>query len=165
MRSRGLLPLQALASAIIAACGGSAAPPPVAARAFEDPGFVGAGGYEMHYGLLPAGDLAAGVAAAYGIDRDAQQVVVAVSVLKRQPAALPIPVEGRVTGSWRGLISGSQPLEFRAVLEGGSVSYIAEVPLRSREAMIFELAAVPDGANAPLTARITREFATSRREP
>jgi len=164
MRCRELLALL-LAPALVAACGGDAARPPVAARAFADPGFVAAAGHEMRYGLMPVGDLAAGVALAYGIDRDSHQVVVSVSVLKQRPAALPVPVGARVTGSWRGLIGEPQPLEFRAVLAGSAISYVAEAPLRNGEAMVFEIAALPDGATVLLTARVTREFAAAPREP
>lgn len=164
MRCRGLLALL-LVPALVAACGGDAARPPVAAREFTDPGFVAAEGHELRYGLLPVGDLAAGVALAYGIGRDAQQVVISVSVLKKRPTALPVPVEARVTGNWRGLIGEPQPLEFRPVLTGSAISYVAEAPLRNGEAVVFEIAALPDGVTEPLTARVTREFAARPREP
>lgn len=165
MNPRRLLAVPLLASALVGSCGGDAVSPPVAAREYDDPGFVAAGGHEMRYGMLPAGDLAAGVAAAYGIDRDARQVVVSVTVLRQRPAALPVPVDARVTGTWRGLIGESRPLEFRSVLEGPVVSYVAVAPLRSREAMIFEIAALPAGAAVPLAARVTREFGADPRGP
>jgi hypothetical protein len=119
----------------------------------------------MRYGMLLAGDLATGVAAAYGIDRAARQVVVSVTVLRQRPAALPLPVHARVTGTWRGLIGESRPLEFRSVLEGPAVSYVAVAPVRSHEAMIFEIAALPGGTNVPLAARVTREFDADPRGP
>jgi hypothetical protein len=148
----------ALSAALAGACGGSDVPPaPVAARSFDDPGFVAAAGYEMRYGMVSASELPAEVAKAYGINRRADRVVVNVSVLERKAGSLPTPVEAEVGGDVQSLLGERQQLEFRAVLQGTAVSYVAEATVGQREPTTFELRAQPPHGPA-LAARVTREF-------
>lgn len=152
-----------LASILLAGCGSGSAPPaPVAAREFDDPGFVASGQYEMRYGMVLASELPVEVASAYGIDRRPDRVVVNVSVLRRQQGALPLPVEANVEGTWRTLVGERQPLAFRAVLEAKTISYIAEAPARDHEPTTFEMRAEPP-RGAAIVVRITREFDTRSR--
>jgi len=156
--------LALLAAALVAGCGGSAAPPPapVPARLFEDPGFVAEGDYEMRYGIVPASELPAGVARTYGIVRSKDRVVVNVSVLRRRADTLPLPIDAEVAGDWRTLIGEPQSLSFRPVLEGNAISYIAELPLANQGPITLELRARPPQGSM-MTARITREFDTASR--
>jgi len=147
-----------LAALCLAACGSDAPPSPVAARPFDDPGFVAAGGYELRYGAVQASALPAEVAAGYGIAPRSDRLVVNLSVLQRRDGGLPVAVEAGITGTWRGLAGEPSALRFRAVQAGGSVSYVAEVPLRNRDPIVLELVAAPPAAPAPLRARLTRQF-------
>jgi hypothetical protein len=134
-------PLRAAAACSVAillvACGAEAPPTPVPARDFGDPGVVTGSGYEMRYAALQATLLPAEVTATYGIPQRSDRLVVNVSVLARRE-----PV----------------PLEFRAITAGGSVSYVADAPLRDREPIVLELSATPDGSTLPLRTRLTRRF-------
>lgn len=147
-----------LAAVLIGACGREAPPSPVPARDFDDPGFVSGGGYEMRYATLQASSLQEEVAAAYGIPRRSDRLVVNISVLERRAGGLPVASEAEVAGRWRGLVGEPQALAFRTVTAGGSVSYVAEAPLRNREPIVLELAATPVGSATPLSARLTRRF-------
>jgi hypothetical protein len=143
---------------MLAACGAETPPAPVPARDFDDPGVVIGSGYEMRHAALQASLLPAKVAATYGIPQRSDLLVVNVSVLERREAGLPAAVRAEVTGTWRGLAREPVPMEFRAVTAGGSVSYVAEAPLRDREPIVLELSATPDGATLPLRTKLTRTF-------
>lgn len=152
----------ALVAVLLAGCGGSGAPPaPVPARLYEDPGFVATGDHEMRYGIVLASELPAEVATTYGINRSKDRAVVNVSVLRRRAEALPTPIEAEVEGEWRTVISEPKPLLFRPILQGGAISYVAEVPVRHQQPTTFELHARPPQA-AAMTARITRAFDTEQ---
>jgi len=145
---------------LFAACGGSdRAPQPVAARPYEDPGFVRAAGYEMRYGVVQASALDPDVARGYGIVRSELRAVVTVAVLRQRPGAVPVTVEASVHGVTRRLTGEASPLEFRSVVDGQAVSYIAEFDVRDREPMALEIVSQPSGSTAKLQTRITREFA------
>lgn len=147
-----------LAAVLLGACGADSRSPPVPARAYEDPGFVAAGTHEMHYAAIKASSLPAGVAAEYGILQRSDRLVVSVSVLERPPGTLPVATQAQVTGTWRALIGEPRGLDFRSVTAAGSVSYVAEAPLRDREPIVLELVATPSGSMTPLRARLTRQF-------
>lgn len=154
--NRRRLPL--LAAILVAACGGSGEQRVVTAEPSLDPGFVAAGDHEMRYGVLLASELPPQVATTYAIERSRGRVLVNISVLRRHSATT-APVEARVQGSYRSLIGAAAPLEFRAVLEGTSVSYIAEFEVRNRDPVVIEIEAVPAGSDDRLRARLTRSFA------
>lgn len=114
----------------------------------------------MRYGLLLAGELDPAVAEAYDIDRRPDRVVLSVSVLRLRAGSTPQPVEADLVGSYRSLTGEARTLAFRRVLEQASVSYVAEFPVRNREAVIVEFESRPaDGAPA-LRTRLTRTFET-----
>jgi hypothetical protein len=147
-----------LTLAALTACGGAAPPPPAPARSFDDPGFVASADHELRYGTVLAADLEAGVAAAYGIDRRRDEVVVNLSVLRRRSGQLPQSVAAAVSGAWHAPAGEPAELRFRAVTAGGAVSYVATAPVRDREPIVLELQALPAAGGAPLRARITRQF-------
>jgi len=147
-----------LAAAVLGACGTEVPPAPVPAREFDDPGLVTGGGHEMRYSAIQASSLPAEVTTSYGIPQRSDRLVVNVSVLERRNGSLPVAVESDVAGSWRRLVGEPQPLAFRAVVAGGSVSYVAEAPLQDREPIVLELSATPAGSAVPLRARLTRQF-------
>jgi hypothetical protein len=149
------------ALSLVAGCGGGDdRPEPVAARSFEDPGFVRSGEFEMRYGLLLADELNPAVAKAYGIDRRPDRVVVNVSILDSSPGSTPQPVEADVRGTYRTLTREPRPLEFRRVVEQESVSYLAEFGFRNREAVVIEFESLPPGGGPALRAKLTRTFET-----
>ena len=145
-------------AALLAACGNRVEPPPVAARSFDDPGFVAAGEHELHYGAILAAELPDAVAAEYGIDPRMDTVIVNLSVLRHRSGQLPASVDATVSGTWRDLIGEPVELRFRAVTAGGAVSYVATAPVRNRQPIVLELRAQPVGSESRLTARITRQF-------
>lgn len=149
---------------MLAGCGDSGPPAPVAARPYQDPGFVADGEFEMRYGTLLAVELAPGLASAYGIDRRSDLAVLSLSVLLRRPGETPLPVTAEVSGSLSGLLGEVRTLEFRTLDIEGSVSYLAQFEVRDRQPVVLQLEARPGAASARvLRTRITREFSVESR--
>ena len=86
----------------LAACGGGG-DRPVAARPIEDPGFVAAGPYQLHYSAVLTSDLPAEVASAYNIARSRDRALINVSMLRRDdsgpPHVAPLSPQPRGPGS------------------------------------------------------------------
>lgn len=150
-------PAAFMAALMLVACGGGGAERAVPAAPARDPGFVAADGYEMRYGILLASELPPQVATTYAIERSRGRVIVNVSVLRRNLATAP-PLAATVRGSQRSLIGTAAPLEFRAVLEDTSVSYIAAFEVANQDPVIIEIEAVPAGSDTRLHTRVTRSF-------
>lgn len=149
---------------MLAGCGGGEPPAPVAARPYQDPGFVADGDVEMRYGTLLAVELAPGLASAYGIDRRSDLAVLSLSVLRRRPGETPLPVAAKVSGSVSGLLGEVRPLEFRTLDLAGGVSYLAQFKVRDRQPVVLQLEARPGAASTRvLRARIVREFPVESR--
>jgi len=149
---------------VLAGCGGGEPPAPVAARPYEDPGFVADGEFEMRYGTLLAAELAPDLASAYGIDRRQDLALLSVSILRRRPGATPLPVTAGVSGSLSTLLGEQRALEFRRLDVAGSVSYLAQFEARDRQPFALQFEARPEAAPARvLRARITRELSVEPR--
>lgn len=149
---------------LLAGCGGGGPPAPIAARPYQDPGFVAAGDFEMRYGTLLAAELAPDLAIAYGIHRRQDLAVLSLSILRRRPGETPLPVTAEVSGSLSTLLGEQRALEFRTLALAGGVSYLAQFEAREREPFVLQLEARPDAAPASvLRARITRALSVEPR--
>jgi len=146
--------------ATLAACGGAAGPPPepVPARPYGDPGVVQGAGFEMRYGIVRSSTLDLGVAKRNGIVRSDDRAVVTVAVLRQRDGSIAVPTEATISGIRRVLTGESVALDFRAVSEGGSVSYIAETDIPDHGPVLLEIEARPTGTDTRLIARITHRF-------
>jgi hypothetical protein len=113
------------------------------------------GDYTVHYSLFPSSFVQPDIAAAYGITRARDRVILNVSVRRisdgdnRAQSAL-------VRGTSSDLIH-SQSLEFREIREQGAIYYLAELRASSRATLYFDLNITPD-PNAPaITVQFNRE--------
>lgn len=149
---------------MLAGCGGGGPPAPVAARPYQDPGFVADGDFEMRYGTLLAVELAPSLASVYGMDRRSDLAVLSLSVLRRRPGETPLPVAAEVSGFVSGLLGEVRPLEFRTLDFAGGVSYLAHFKVRDRQPVVLQLEARPRAESTRvLRARVVREFSIESR--
>lgn len=150
--------------ALLAACGGGGPPAPVAARPYDDPGFVADGEYEMRYGTLLALDIAPALAIAYGIDRRPDLAVLSVSILRRRPGETPLAVTAQVSGALSTLLGEQRTLAFEQLEMEGGVSYLAQFAAPDRQPVLLQFEARPDAMPTRLLrARLTREFSVEPR--
>lgn len=107
---------------------------------------VAINGYDVHYMALSTAELTEEVAQAYGINRSNNQAFLSISVLKPQPdSIIALPVEAKVSGSFRNMIGQNKPLTFRQVKEGSAIYYLAEFRFNSEEVLRFTLQVEPEG--------------------
>lgn len=94
------------------------------------------GNWDVHYMVLTSTFLTPDVARSYGIQRSKYNAVVNVSVLDKNTAkAQNLLVSGKATN----LIGTSKKLEFKEVIEGESIYYIATLSFRDQEQYRFEI--------------------------
>ena len=95
------------------------------------------GGFEAHYSVVPTTFLRPEIAASYDVTRGRDRAIL---------DAEGVPVRAEVSGVVRNLLEQVQPLEFRQVVEGVAVYYLAEVKHTDREVLRFALQVeTPDG--------------------
>jgi hypothetical protein len=91
------------------------------------------GAYDAHYSIVPTLFLKPEVAARHGIRRGRDRALLNVSVLDRSDT----PVKAAVSGTVRNLLGQQLNLEFREVLDGTAVYYLAVVQHTNREVLRF----------------------------
>jgi len=112
----------------------------------------------MRYGIVQSSTLDLGVAKRNGIVRSDDRAVVTVAVLRQRDGSIAVPTEASISGIRRVLAGEPVALDFRAMSEGGSVSYIAETDIPGHGPVLFEIEARPTGTDTRLIARITHRF-------
>jgi hypothetical protein len=101
------------------------------------------GAYDAHYSVVPTLFLKPDIAARHGISRGRDRALLNVSVLDRSDT----PVQAEVSGTVRNLLGQQLNLEFREVLDGGAVYYLAVVQHTNREMLRFVIdIKTPDAA-------------------
>jgi hypothetical protein len=101
------------------------------------------GAYDAHYSIVPTLFLKPEVAARHGIRRGRDRALLNVSVLDRTET----PVRAAVSGTVRNLLGQQLNLEFREVLDGTAVYYLAVVQHTNREMLRFVIdITTPDAA-------------------
>lgn len=141
-------------------------PSPAATQNLEQ-----SGRYLLHYNALPSTRLPDAVARRYAIVRSPTNIVLTVSLQKRDRPGYPSPVPAEVAVTAIDPQGRRQPLQMREIDEGGAVSYLGQARIeRGREARLeFEIQARPLDATdseapvAPLRARYTQHFFAERR--
>lgn len=94
------------------------------------------GNWDVHYMVLTSTFLTPEVARSYGIQRSKYNAIINVSVLDKDTAeAQNLLVSGKATN----LIGTSKKLEFKEVIEGESIYYIATLSFRDQEQYRFEI--------------------------
>ena len=80
------------------------------------------GDYEVHYIVVPTTFLQPEVARQYSLTRSRNRALVNVSVLLNNK-----PVQAKITGESKNLLSQIVPLSFSEVREGSAIYYLAEI--------------------------------------
>lgn len=101
------------------------------------------GHYDAHYSLVPTLFLKPEIAARHGIRRGRDRALLNVSVLDGSDT----PVQAAVSGYVKNLLGQDHRLEFREVLDGTAVYYLAVVQHTDREVLRFAIdITTPDAA-------------------
>ncbi len=100
--------------------------------------FVAQDDYEVHYIVVGSMFLTPEVARAYQLERAKTKAIVSLSVLKDGR-----PVNAVVTGTARDLLSRSFDLDFREIVDRGSIYYISSLRFSEEELWRFRLNVTP----------------------
>lgn len=94
--------------------------------------------YEVHYNLFPSTFLTPEIAALHKITRSGSVALINVSVLKKGPGGISIPVAAKVTGEQYDLIR-HEPIPFREIREPGAIYSIGSFTITDRTTIYFTL--------------------------
>ena len=128
---------------------------PFAAHSDYDEDF---GDVVVHYSALPTERLLPAMAKSYDIVRSRDRGLVNIAVERKGTGNATTPVRAAVGGAAVSLSGETFPLKFRELAESGTVSYIAEFPLKAPDTYRFTIAITPEHATTANTLKFNQDF-------
>ena len=114
--------------------------------------------YLVHYSAFPSTALSAKVVSTYGFKRSNYIALLNITPQKVEEGVT-LGVKSEVTGKVQNLIGNSQKLDFKEIIEGDVVYYIAEFTFSNEEHFRFmiDIKAL-DGSDQHITLRFEQKF-------
>ena len=108
------------------------------AKADEQTGaqFKKLGPWEVHYIAFPSTFIQPNIAKNYDLDRSPSKGVINISVLKNSDKTAQTAT---LTGTARNLLGNSKQLEFKEVIEGDAIYYLAQIDYSNEEIYRFNI--------------------------
>ncbi|MBD1580906.1 DUF4426 domain-containing protein [Pseudoalteromonas sp. S16_S37] len=97
--------------------------------------FKNLGPWQVHYIAFPSTFIQPTIAKAYDLERSNYKAVVNISVLKNN--AEKTAQKAVLTGEARNLIGNKQELEFKEVIDGDAIYYLAQIDFNNEETYRF----------------------------
>jgi uncharacterized protein DUF4426 len=145
-----------LALALGAGCGPGREPVPEA-PAYADPGWVEAGGWQLHYALTPSRDLPSAVAGSYGIEQRSNLAVLVVALAPSDGGTTRADAP-EASADVVALTGERAPVALARRDEAGRPTWLASVEIRNRVPVTIEIRARAARDGPELRARLTRDF-------
>ena len=95
------------------------------------------GPWQVHYIAFPSTFIQPQIAKAYDLQRSGYKGIVNISILKNDSDAT--AQTATLKGTARNLLGNKQTLEFKEVIEGESIYYLAQVDFTNEEILRFEV--------------------------
>ncbi|MCK8122067.1 DUF4426 domain-containing protein [Pseudoalteromonas sp. 2CM32C] len=95
------------------------------------------GPWQVHYIAFPSTFIQPQIAKAYGLERSGYKGIVNISVLKNNTGNA--AQKAKLSGTARNLLGNKQTLNFKEVIEGESIYYLAQVDFTNEEILRFEI--------------------------
>lgn len=95
------------------------------------------GPLQVHYIAFPSTFIQPSIAKAYGLERSNYKGVINISVLADKPGNPAL--KANLTGEARNLLGNKQTLEFKEVVDGDAIYYLAQVDYRNEETYRFKI--------------------------
>ncbi|MEK0160894.1 DUF4426 domain-containing protein [Pseudoalteromonas piscicida] len=99
--------------------------------------FKDLGPWEVHYIAFPSTFVQPTIAKAYGLIRSGNKAIVNISVLADKPGKP--AVKARVVGSAKNLLGKTVQLEFKEVVEGEAIYYLAQLDYDDEDIFRFDI--------------------------
>lgn len=143
----------AIATAMLAACGGNA--PTTVPTATLAPAEMRVGETTLRATTLPSMRLDEAMAARYGIARDPANVALVVGMRRGAPM-IEVSLRGRVTAQATDLLGRRHAIALREVRDGEFVDYVGTVRIAPPDTLDFRVEATPEGG-ARMALRFNRD--------
>lgn len=111
----------------------------------------------VYYNAINTTFLSPEVARAYDVRRSVNRAMVNITVMERTEDGLQA-VSAEVSGNAQNQYQQMRNLRFREIRDGDAVYHLAEVSVRGRDTLVFELEIRPEGSDETLPLAFTREF-------
>ncbi|MDW7549554.1 DUF4426 domain-containing protein [Pseudoalteromonas sp. J010] len=111
--------------------------------------FKDLGPWEVHYIAFPSTFVQPNIAKAYNLTRSGNKAIVNISVLADKPGKPAI--KAKVTGSAKNLLGKVVPLNFKEVVEGEAVYYLAQLDYDDEDIFRFNVEITQDKQTRKLT--------------
>jgi hypothetical protein len=102
------------------------------------------GDYQIHYIVFSSELLQPEIAQQYELERARNRAVLNISVLKTATQGPNKAVSAAVRGSFTNLAQQKQTLDFKRVVEGDAIYYLASLRFTDRETLKFDITFQPD---------------------
>ena len=108
------------------------------AQADEQPGaqYKVLGPWEVHYIAFPSTFIQPSIAKNYDLDRSPNKGIINISVLKNSDKSAQTAT---LTGTARNLLGNKKQLEFKEVVEGDAIYYLAQIDYSNEEIYRFDI--------------------------
>lgn len=95
------------------------------------------GPWQVHYIAFPSTFIQPNIAKAYGLERSNYKGIINISVLADKEGT---PAQkAKLTGEAKNLLGSKQTLEFKEVVDGDAIYYLAQVDFRNEEIYRFKI--------------------------
>ncbi|QTH72438.1 DUF4426 domain-containing protein [Pseudoalteromonas xiamenensis] len=112
------------------------------------------GDWQVHYIAFPSTFIQPAIAKAYGLTRDEKKAIINISVLKNREGTPAQHVQ--ISGTAKNLIGNGPTLEFKEVVEGDAIYYLAQMDFYNEEIYRFDITIRQD--NQEQTLKFQQKF-------
>jgi hypothetical protein len=121
---------------------------------------VNFGDYAVHYNALRSDALTPEIAQAYQLTRRNNRAMVNITVQKKAGAGKTVAHKAQVEGFASNLNAQVKNLEFREIVDGDAIYYIAETQVSHEETLKFEIKVTPEGNATSTLVKFNQQFFT-----
>ncbi len=117
------------------------------------------GDYIIHFNAFRSDTLTPEIARAYSLTRRNNRMVVNITVQKKTGNTT-TPVKANISGFASNLTGQIKNLEFKEILDGKAIYYLAQSQVSNRETLKFEIKATPSGEKLVAQIKFKQQFYT-----
>jgi len=117
------------------------------------------GDYVIHFNAFRSDTLTPEIAKAYSLTRRNNRMVVNITVQKKNGDTT-TPVKANISGFASNLTGQVKNLEFKEILDGEAIYYLAQSQVSNRETLKFEIKATPSGEKLVAQIKFKQQFYT-----
>ena len=118
------------------------------------------GDYVVHYNAFRSDTISPEVAKQYNLARANNRVLINIAVLKKVMNTTGKPTSSKVTGHASNLTGQLKQLEFKEIIEGNAIYYLAETKISDGEFLKFDLKITPEGETKAARINFDKRFFT-----